>query len=33
MQKCLELISKTVDDLWENAGKFNLTISQDNLNE
>ena len=33
IQKCLELLSKTVDDVWKNTTKFNLTISQENLNE
>ena len=33
IQKCLELLSQTVDDVWKNTTKFNLTISQENLNE
>ena len=32
-QKCLELLSKTVDDAWKTNTYFNLTISQENLNE
>ena len=33
IQKCLQLLSQTVDDVWRNANQFNLTISQENLNE
>ena len=33
IQECLELLSKTVDDVWKTTSKFNLTISQENLNE
>ena len=33
IQKCLELLNKIVDDVWETTSKFNLTISQYNLNE
>ena len=33
IQKYLELLSQTVDDVWKNTCKFNLTISQENLNE
>ena len=29
----LELLSKTVDYVWKNTSKFNLTISQENLNK
>ena len=30
IQKYLELLSKTVDDVWKTTSKFNLTISQEN---
>ena len=33
IQKCFELLSQTVDDVWKNISQFNLTISQENLNE
>ena len=32
IQKWLELLSKTVDDVWKTTSKFNLTIYQENLN-
>ena len=28
-----KISSQTVDDVWKNTTKFNLTISQENLNE
>ena len=33
LQKCLELLSRTVDDILKITTKFNLSISQENLNE
>ena len=34
IQKCLELLSETVDNVWENTtSKFNLTVFPENLNE
>ena len=33
IQKCLELLSQTVDNVWRNTSKFNLTIYQENLSE
>ena len=33
IQKCLELVPKTVDDVWKTAIKFNLTISQEIVND
>ena len=33
IQKCLELLSKTVNNVWKSTSKFNLTISQENLNK
>ena len=31
-KKCLELLSKVVNDVWKTTSKFNLTIYQENLN-
>ena len=33
IQNCLELLSEMVDDIWKITSKFNLTISQKNLNQ
>ena len=33
IQKCLELLSQTVDNVWKNTSKFNLTIYQENSSE
>ena len=33
IQKCLELLSKTVNDVWKSTSKFDLTICQGNLNK
>ena len=33
IEKYLELLSKIVDDVWKTTSKFNLTLSQENLNK